>query len=189
MTLDKNIPYIISQKCVSVCSRVLCSWCGRSDNASLLSVWGHGEHCLSHGVQWSAWVIQKAFVEIHVFVGKNEFLTVWLSCDYLFDAAYRIHVHQSTVKVLRELDLGYKLELRGKTEVKVGLCQIKKTLSFHESFSEPFVSLSSCLHFPVMHRGKDLRRLTGWSAEMDWTNLCLFHLKSSLGRHSRSWVF
>ncbi|XP_077401031.1 retinal guanylyl cyclase 2 isoform X2 [Vanacampus margaritifer] len=31
---------------------------------------------------------------------------------------YRIHVHQNTVKVLRELNLGYKLELRGKMEVK-----------------------------------------------------------------------
>uniref|UniRef100_A0A3P8T8Y2 Guanylate cyclase n=1 Tax=Amphiprion percula TaxID=161767 RepID=A0A3P8T8Y2_AMPPE len=31
---------------------------------------------------------------------------------------YRIHVHQSTVKVLRDLNLGYKLELRGKTEVR-----------------------------------------------------------------------
>ncbi|XP_077355787.1 retinal guanylyl cyclase 2 isoform X2 [Festucalex cinctus] len=31
---------------------------------------------------------------------------------------YRIHVHQNTVKVLRELKLGYKLELRGRTEVK-----------------------------------------------------------------------
>uniref|UniRef100_A0A3B5BIT7 Guanylate cyclase n=1 Tax=Stegastes partitus TaxID=144197 RepID=A0A3B5BIT7_9TELE len=31
---------------------------------------------------------------------------------------YRIHVHQSTVKVLRELNLGYKVELRGRTEVR-----------------------------------------------------------------------
>ncbi|XP_057710984.1 retinal guanylyl cyclase 2 isoform X1 [Corythoichthys intestinalis] len=31
---------------------------------------------------------------------------------------YRIHVHQNTVKVLRELNLGYKLELRGRTGVK-----------------------------------------------------------------------
>ncbi|XP_061525053.1 retinal guanylyl cyclase 2 isoform X3 [Phycodurus eques] len=31
---------------------------------------------------------------------------------------YRIHVHQNTVKVLRELNLGYKLELRGRMEVK-----------------------------------------------------------------------
>ncbi|KAM9426403.1 retinal guanylyl cyclase 2 [Pholidichthys leucotaenia] len=31
---------------------------------------------------------------------------------------YRIHVHESTVKVLQELNLGYKLELRGRTEVR-----------------------------------------------------------------------
>ncbi|KAF6730676.1 Retinal guanylyl cyclase 2 [Oryzias melastigma] len=31
---------------------------------------------------------------------------------------YRIHVHESTVKVLKELNLGYKLELRGRTEVR-----------------------------------------------------------------------
>ncbi|XP_024866311.2 retinal guanylyl cyclase 2 [Kryptolebias marmoratus] len=31
---------------------------------------------------------------------------------------YRIHVHQSTVKVLRELNIGYKLELRSRTEVR-----------------------------------------------------------------------
>ncbi|XP_061922081.1 retinal guanylyl cyclase 2 isoform X3 [Entelurus aequoreus] len=31
---------------------------------------------------------------------------------------YRIHVHESTVRVLHELNLGYKLELRGKMEVK-----------------------------------------------------------------------
>ncbi|XP_055085168.1 retinal guanylyl cyclase 2 isoform X1 [Periophthalmus magnuspinnatus] len=31
---------------------------------------------------------------------------------------YRIHVHQSTVRVLEELSLGYKLVLRGRTEVR-----------------------------------------------------------------------
>ncbi|XP_055012176.1 retinal guanylyl cyclase 2 [Boleophthalmus pectinirostris] len=31
---------------------------------------------------------------------------------------YRIHVHQSTVRVLQELSLGYKLVLRGRTEVR-----------------------------------------------------------------------
>ena len=36
----------------------------------------------------------------------------------LFAAAYRIHIHQSTVQVLRELNLGYKVELRGRTDVK-----------------------------------------------------------------------
>ncbi|KAF3837383.1 hypothetical protein F7725_004847, partial [Dissostichus mawsoni] len=31
---------------------------------------------------------------------------------------YRIHIHQSTAKVLRDLDVGYKIELRGKSEIK-----------------------------------------------------------------------
>uniref|UniRef100_A0AAV2KRD5 Guanylate cyclase n=1 Tax=Knipowitschia caucasica TaxID=637954 RepID=A0AAV2KRD5_KNICA len=31
---------------------------------------------------------------------------------------YRIHVHQSTVRVLQELDLGYSVVLRGRTEVR-----------------------------------------------------------------------
>lgn len=67
------------------------------------------------------------------------FLNVWLSCHFRFDAAYRIHIHQSTVKVLRELNLGYKLELRGKTEVKVGPCPINPIFSFLGSFSEIFL--------------------------------------------------
>lgn len=90
-----------------------------------------------------------------------------------FDAAYRIHIHQSTVQVLRQLNLGYKLELRGKTEVKVGL------------FLRAFPSVPSCLYGPVSHREKDRRRLTGWSAGMDLPNLCLSHLKSSLGRNNK----
>lgn len=46
-------------------------------------------------------------------------------CDdnYIFNVffaiAYRIHVHESTVKVLQELNLGYKVQLRGRSEVKV----------------------------------------------------------------------
>lgn len=80
-------------------------------------------------------------------------IPVWLSSDYLFDAAYRIHVHQSTVKVLRELNLGYKLELRGKTEVKVGLCQINNSFSFLDSFSEPFLPLLPVFNF-LLYIGK-----------------------------------
>lgn len=58
------------------------------------------------------------------------------------DAAYRIHVHQSTVKVLRDLNLGYKLELRGKTEVKVGLL-VKEGIFFSilDSVSDLFFLL------------------------------------------------
>lgn len=34
-------------------------------------------------------------------------------------AAYRIHVNQSTVDVLNSLKLGYKIQVRGLTELKV----------------------------------------------------------------------
>lgn len=33
--------------------------------------------------------------------------------------AYRIHVNMSTVKILHSLNEGYKIEVRGKTELKV----------------------------------------------------------------------
>lgn len=72
------------------------------------------------------------------------FRTVWKSSDCLWDAAYRIHVHQSTVKVLRDLNLGYKLELRGKTEVKVGLLVKHIVLCLLSTLS---LTLSSCYSF------------------------------------------
>ena len=34
--------------------------------------------------------------------------------------AYRIHINQTTVDVLNSLKLGYKIQLRGLTELKVG---------------------------------------------------------------------
>lgn len=34
-------------------------------------------------------------------------------------AAYRIHVNVSTVKILHSLNEGYKIQVRGKTELKV----------------------------------------------------------------------
>lgn len=36
-----------------------------------------------------------------------------------FPSAYRIHVNISTVNILRSLNDGYKIEVRGKTELKV----------------------------------------------------------------------
>lgn len=36
-----------------------------------------------------------------------------------FISAYRIHVNISTVKILRSLNAGYKIDVRGKTELKV----------------------------------------------------------------------
>ncbi|XP_041820558.1 retinal guanylyl cyclase 2 isoform X3 [Chelmon rostratus] len=50
---------------------------------------------------------------------------------------YRIHVHQSTVKVLRDLNLGYKLELRGKTEVKGKAVEETYWLVGRDGFTKP----------------------------------------------------
>ncbi|XP_069028216.1 retinal guanylyl cyclase 2 [Embiotoca jacksoni] len=50
---------------------------------------------------------------------------------------YRIHVHQSTVKVLRELNLGYKVELRGRTEVRGKGIEETYWLVGREGFTKP----------------------------------------------------
>ncbi|XP_059210363.1 retinal guanylyl cyclase 2 [Centropristis striata] len=50
---------------------------------------------------------------------------------------YRIHVHQSTVQVLRELNLGYKVELRGKTETKGKGVEETYWLVGREGFNKP----------------------------------------------------
>ncbi|KAK5848202.1 hypothetical protein PBY51_005836 [Eleginops maclovinus] len=50
---------------------------------------------------------------------------------------YRIHIHQSTAKVLRDLNVGYKLELRGKTEVKGKGVEETYWLVGKEGFNKP----------------------------------------------------
>ncbi|XP_015240974.1 PREDICTED: retinal guanylyl cyclase 2-like [Cyprinodon variegatus] len=50
---------------------------------------------------------------------------------------YRIHVHESTVKVLRELNLGYKLQLRGRTEVKGKGIEETYWLTGRDGFTKP----------------------------------------------------
>ncbi|MEQ2266327.1 Retinal guanylyl cyclase 2 [Xenotaenia resolanae] len=50
---------------------------------------------------------------------------------------YRIHVHQSTVKVLQELNLGYKLQLRGRTEVKGKGIEETYWLTGRDGFTKP----------------------------------------------------
>lgn len=40
--------------------------------------------------------------------------------------AYRIHINQSTVDVLNSLKLGYKIQVRGLTELKVKLIKKNK---------------------------------------------------------------
>ncbi|KAF3697687.1 Retinal guanylyl cyclase 2 [Channa argus] len=50
---------------------------------------------------------------------------------------YRIHIHESTVKVLRHLNLGYKLELRGRTEVRGKGVEETYWLVGREGFTKP----------------------------------------------------
>lgn len=98
----------------------------------------------------------------------------------LFAAAYRIHVHQSTVKVLRDLNLGYKLELRGKTEVKVRPFT-RQMMFLHVDEEQP---LTATIFDFLFLRGKQSRRRTGSSGGTDSPNLCPFLQKSSPGRNN-----
>ncbi|KAK0149026.1 Retinal guanylyl cyclase 2 [Merluccius polli] len=50
---------------------------------------------------------------------------------------YRIHVHQSTVKILLDLHLGYKFQLRGRTEVKGKGTEETYWLVGREGFNKP----------------------------------------------------
>ncbi|KAM9718223.1 retinal guanylyl cyclase 2 isoform 1-T1 [Menidia menidia] len=50
---------------------------------------------------------------------------------------YRIHVHESTVKILRELNSGYKLELRGRSEIKGKGVEETYWLVGREGFTKP----------------------------------------------------
>uniref|UniRef100_A0A8C2XTJ2 Guanylate cyclase n=1 Tax=Cyclopterus lumpus TaxID=8103 RepID=A0A8C2XTJ2_CYCLU len=50
---------------------------------------------------------------------------------------YRIHIHQSTVKVLQDLNLGYKVELRGKMEVKAKGIEQTYWLTGKDGFNKP----------------------------------------------------
>lgn len=103
-------------------SRALCCRGGGSDHASVLPFWRHGQHCLPHGIHWAASV---SHTHTHtparfmlccfmLFLGGSDF--VFLSPR---PPAYRIHVNMSTVKILHSLNEGYKIEVRGKTELKV----------------------------------------------------------------------
>lgn len=57
--------------------------------------------------------------------------------------AYRIHVNQSTVNVLNQLNLGYKIAVRGKTELKVSTHTRQSTTQTH-SF------MSWCVYFIIL---------------------------------------
>uniref|UniRef100_A0A673ATZ2 Guanylate cyclase n=1 Tax=Sphaeramia orbicularis TaxID=375764 RepID=A0A673ATZ2_9TELE len=57
---------------------------------------------------------------------------------------YRIHVHQSTVKILRELNLGYKVELRGRTEVRGKGIEETYWLVGRDGFTKPLPVPPDC---------------------------------------------
>uniref|UniRef100_A0A3Q2Q4T9 guanylate cyclase n=1 Tax=Fundulus heteroclitus TaxID=8078 RepID=A0A3Q2Q4T9_FUNHE len=99
------------------CSRALCRWGCRADHASVLPFWRHRQHCLSYGIHWAASVSLKRLLHIPL-------LFVIFFPPHCFKcppplSAYRIHVNCSTVKILRSLNDGYKIDVRGKTELKV----------------------------------------------------------------------
>ena len=69
--------------------------------------------------------------------------------------AYRIHVNQSTVDILNSLKLGYKIQVRGLTELKVinFFLKLKKTTR-HKAFHKS--------HWLFILRAKGLRTHIGW---------------------------
>ncbi|XP_037538865.1 retinal guanylyl cyclase 2 [Nematolebias whitei] len=72
---------------------------------------------------------------------------------------YRIHVHQSTVKVLRELNLGYKLELRSRTEVKGKGIEETYWLVGKDGFTKPLPVPPEVKSGMMLHPTRDLRRV------------------------------
>ncbi|XP_016336834.1 retinal guanylyl cyclase 2 isoform X1 [Sinocyclocheilus anshuiensis] len=67
---------------------------------------------------------------------------------------YRIHVHSSTVKVLMELKLGYKVELRARTELKGKGVEETYWLTGRDGFTKPLPVL------PILksgHKSKDFK--------------------------------
>ncbi|XP_077597864.1 retinal guanylyl cyclase 2 isoform X1 [Stigmatopora nigra] len=71
---------------------------------------------------------------------------------------YRIHVHQDTVKILRQLNLGYKLELRGRTEVKGKGTEETYWLVGKDGFTKPLPVPPEIKSSVSTKEPKDLRR-------------------------------
>ncbi|XP_005927321.1 retinal guanylyl cyclase 2 isoform X1 [Haplochromis burtoni] len=90
---------------------------------------------------------------------------------------YRIHVNMSTVKILRSLNDGYKIEVRGKTELKVtlweGLTYLLKDCTA--------LSCSFCC------RVKVLRRHTGLWGKPTLQSLCQNHQRLNQGTTGKRW--
>ncbi|XP_028330604.1 retinal guanylyl cyclase 2 isoform X2 [Gouania willdenowi] len=76
---------------------------------------------------------------------------------------YRIHVHESTVKILRKLNLGYKLELRGRKEVRGKCMEETYWLVGRDGFTKPLpvppeIKSNPCISI-LSNQSKDLRHM------------------------------
>lgn len=85
--------------------------------------------------------------------------------------AYRIHVNQSTVDVLKSLNLGYKIDVRGLTELKVN--KMKRDANLYTCWSIRYVLLATDCWWLFICREKVLRPLIGWWVKRISPNLCL----------------
>lgn len=64
--------------------------------------------------------------------------------------AYRVHVNQSTVNLLNSLKLGYKIDVRGLTELKVNKTENGFTLNTQElSVNKLLLTYSSLIDGPL----------------------------------------
>lgn len=104
--------------------------------------------------------------------------------------AYRIHVNMSTVRILRSLDQGFQMELRGRTELKVSQLPHLLGTSFGTGVSRfhldlqithPSPQSASVSPLLCLSRARALRTRTGWWADSALTNPSLNHLTCNRG--------
>lgn len=108
---------------------------------------------------------------------------IMLNFSVIAITAYRIHVNQSTVDVLNSLKLGYKIQVRGLTELKVNKIKNEKHIFTHFHI---YMEYRQCIYSSIglviaaskflkfISREKVLRTHTGWSGGKISTSLCLF---------------
>lgn len=111
--------------------RAMCSWCSGTQDAQVLSVRWHCQHCQQDGVRWSRWancVHVRIIVQLVYCTHYSLVSYVYVRMTVLFTfpptlmyVALRIHMSDSTASILEKLG-GYHFECRGEREVKVNKC-------------------------------------------------------------------
>lgn len=112
---------------------------------------------------------------VHIPLGVSLCLRV---CSTFPPAAYRIHVNMSTVKILHSLNEGYKIDVRGKTELKVTYL----TNCDHHRCSECILYIIICVFIHFLCRVKVLKRRSGLWGKQTLQSLCQSHQISNQGR-------